>query len=151
MFTLFYILWTLVVVVAAKIIVITAGSGGLVFSPDSVTTDVGDILAFHFVSKIYSVVSGNFSSLCVQSRTGFDSRLVTSVRFSPFLSLISSYSAKMCQGCPSWQVTLYVVRCLLSNSPNHWSDLVLQHSRLLLSGHGRRRQRSVLRWHPRYI
>ncbi|PMD47941.1 Cupredoxin [Hyaloscypha variabilis F] len=78
MYAPFCILWTLAVTTAAKTIVITAGSGGLAFSPDSVTADVGDILAFHFVSSIHSAVSGNFSSPCVQSSTGFDSGPVTS-------------------------------------------------------------------------
>jgi len=72
----------LAVAVSAKTIVITAGSGGLAFSPDSVTADVGDTLEFHFVGSIHSAVSGDFSSPCAQSATGFDSGAVTSVRLS---------------------------------------------------------------------
>jgi len=152
MYAPFCILWTLAVTTAAKTIVITAGSGGLAFSPDSVTADVGDILAFHFVSSIHSAVSGNFSSPCVQSSTGFDSGPVTSVRFSPSLSLISSFPANCVKFALADKAVLCVVRCLPSNSPNHRPDLVLlRHSRPLSSWHGRRRQRSILRRHSHCI
>ena len=69
----------LVATVAAKTIVITAGTGGLAFSPDTVTADVGDVLEYHFVGSIHSAVQGDFSSPCAQSSTGFDSGPVTSV------------------------------------------------------------------------
>ncbi|KAE9364061.1 Cupredoxin [Stipitochalara longipes BDJ] len=78
MYSLFSILLTLAVAEAAKTIVITAGSGGLAFSPDSVTADVGDTLEFHFVGTIHSAVQGDFGSPCAQSSTGFDSGPVTS-------------------------------------------------------------------------
>jgi hypothetical protein len=72
----------------AKTIVITAGSGGgLVFSPDSPTADMGDILEFHFASSIHTAVQGDFSTPCSMgslSSTGFDSGSVSSVCLSPF-------------------------------------------------------------------
>lgn len=64
---------------AAKTVVITAGSGGFVFSPDSATADVGDILEFHFVGSIHTAVQGDFGSPCAQSSTGFDSGKISSV------------------------------------------------------------------------
>jgi plastocyanin len=67
---------------AAKTVVITAGSGGFLFSPDSVTADVGDVLEFHFVGSIHSAVQGDFSTPCAMgslASTGFDSGSVTSV------------------------------------------------------------------------
>jgi plastocyanin len=75
----------LVATVAAKTIVITAGTGGLAFSPDTVTADVGDVLEYHFVGSIHSAVQGDFSSPCAQSSTGFDSGPVTSVSSSSHL------------------------------------------------------------------
>ncbi|KAH8748713.1 Cupredoxin [Hyaloscypha finlandica] len=64
--------------VVAKTIVITAGTGGLAFSPDTVTAAVGDVLEFHFVGSIHSAVQGDFSSPCVQSSGGFDSGKISS-------------------------------------------------------------------------
>lgn len=48
----------------AKDITIGVGEGGLVFYPESVTADVGDLLQFHFYPKNHSVVQGSFSSPC---------------------------------------------------------------------------------------
>ncbi len=48
----------------AKTITIGVGEGGLVFKPESVTADVGDLLDFHFYPKNHSVVQGTFSSPC---------------------------------------------------------------------------------------
>jgi plastocyanin len=75
----------LVATAAAKTIVITAGAGGFVFSPDTVTADVGDILEYHFVGAIHTAAQGDFSSPCAQSSTGFDSGPVTSVSSSSHL------------------------------------------------------------------
>jgi len=69
--------------VVAKTIVITAGTGGLAFSPDTVTAAVGDVLEFHFVGSIHSAVQGDFSSPCVQSSGGFDSGKISSVGHLP--------------------------------------------------------------------
>lgn len=69
----------LVATATAKTIVITAGAGGFVFSPDTVTADVGDVLEYHFVGDIHTAVQGDFSSPCAQSSTGFDSGPITSV------------------------------------------------------------------------
>ena len=48
----------------AKSITIGVGEGGLVFKPESVTADVGDLLQFHFYPKNHSVVQGSFSTPC---------------------------------------------------------------------------------------
>ena len=48
----------------AKTISIGVGQGGLVFEPESVTADIGDLLQFHFYPKNHSVVQGSFSSPC---------------------------------------------------------------------------------------
>jgi plastocyanin len=90
---------------AQKTVVITAGSGGFVFSPDSVTADVGDTLEFHFVGSIHTAVSGDFSSPCSGSSTGFDSGPISSV-------------------CPpqhnfSTLTNTSAVRCLSSKGPKH--------------------------------
>jgi plastocyanin len=69
--------------VVAKTIVITAGTGGLAFSPDTVTAAVGDVLEFHFVGSIHTAVQGDFSSPCVQSSGGFDSGKISSVGHLP--------------------------------------------------------------------
>ena len=53
----------------AKSISIGVGQGGLVFKPESVTADVGDLLQFHFYPKNHSLVQGTFSSPC-QPLTG---------------------------------------------------------------------------------
>lgn len=64
---------------AAKTVVITAGSGGFVFSPDTVTADVGDTIEFHFVGSIHTAVQGDFSTPCQGSSSGFDSGSISSV------------------------------------------------------------------------
>ena len=48
----------------AKSITIGVGEGGLVFKPESVTADIGDLLQFHFYPKNHSVVQGSFSTPC---------------------------------------------------------------------------------------
>ena len=48
----------------AKSITIGVGEGGLVFQPESVTANVGDLLQFHFYPKNHSVAQGSFSSPC---------------------------------------------------------------------------------------
>ena len=48
----------------AKSITIGVGEGGLVFKPESVTADVGDLLQFHFYPRNHSVVQGSFSTPC---------------------------------------------------------------------------------------
>jgi hypothetical protein len=80
MYTSISLLAGLAATVAAKTIVITAGSGGFAFSPSTVTAAVDDVLEFHFVGSIHSAVQGDFSSPCVQSSGGFDSGKITSVR-----------------------------------------------------------------------
>jgi plastocyanin len=82
MHTSISLLAALAATAAAKNIVITVGADGLVFSPDSPTADIGDVLEFQFVSSIHTVVQGDFSTPCAQgslSSTGFDSGPVTSV------------------------------------------------------------------------
>jgi len=55
---------------SAKTIPISVGSGGLVFSPNSVTADVGDVLEFTFVPQNHSVVMGDFANACHPAATG---------------------------------------------------------------------------------
>jgi plastocyanin len=83
MYTSIGVLAGLAATAVAKTIVITAGTGGLAFSPDTVTAAVGDILEFHFVGSIHTAVQGDFSSPCVQSSGGFDSGKITSVGYHP--------------------------------------------------------------------
>jgi len=68
-----HILAVLITSAVAKTVVINVGQSGLSFSPDSSTADVGDVLEFHFFSSIHSAVSGDFSSPCQMSSSGFDS------------------------------------------------------------------------------
>ena len=57
----------------AKTVVINVGQSGFTFSPDTNTADVGDMLEFHFFGSIHSAVSGDFSTPCQMSASGFDS------------------------------------------------------------------------------
>jgi plastocyanin len=62
----------------AKTIVITAGKGGLVFSPDTSTADVGDVLEFHFMGSTHTVMQGDPSKACQRASGGFASGPFTS-------------------------------------------------------------------------
>ncbi|CAF9930052.1 MAG: hypothetical protein ALECFALPRED_004509 [Alectoria fallacina] len=53
----------------AKNISISVGEDGLVFNPDTVTADTGDLLQFYFYPKDHSVAQSSFSSPC-QPLTG---------------------------------------------------------------------------------
>lgn len=53
----------------AKNISISVGQGGLVFNPEVVTADTGDLLQFYFYPKEHSVAQSSFSSPC-QPLTG---------------------------------------------------------------------------------
>ena len=53
----------------AKNITIGVGERGLVFNPEVVTADVGDLLQFYFYPKNHSVAQGSFSTPC-QPLTG---------------------------------------------------------------------------------
>ena len=48
----------------AKNIPISVGKGGLVFNPESVTADVGDLLQFSFYPLNHSVAQGSLSAPC---------------------------------------------------------------------------------------
>ena len=48
----------------AKDIPISVGKGGLVFNPEAVTADVGDLLQFSFYPKNHSVAQGSLSAPC---------------------------------------------------------------------------------------
>lgn len=48
----------------AKNISISVGQNGLVFNPEVVTADSGDLLQFHYYPKNHSVTQGSFSSPC---------------------------------------------------------------------------------------
>jgi plastocyanin len=54
----------------AKTIRINAGQGGLVYNPNSVTADMGDVVEFHFFPKNHSVVAGDFQNPCHPAPTG---------------------------------------------------------------------------------
>ena len=54
----------------AKNISISVGQGGLVFNPEVVTADTGDLLQFHFYPKNHSVAQSSFSSPCKPSTAG---------------------------------------------------------------------------------
>jgi plastocyanin len=79
----------------AKIIEIDVGKGGLVYSPDTVTADVGDTLEFHFFASFHTAVQGDFSTPCQRGSlesTGFNSGPINNkadgtVRL-PFLSIL---------------------------------------------------------------
>lgn len=53
----------------AKNISIGVGQGGLVFNPNVVTADVGDLLQFAFYPKDHSVAQSSYSAPC-QPLTG---------------------------------------------------------------------------------
>lgn len=53
----------------AKNISISVGQGGLVFNPEVVTANIGDLLQFYFYPKEHSVAQSSFSSPC-QPLTG---------------------------------------------------------------------------------
>src|SRR5450432_1369563 len=48
----------------AKTIQIDVGKTDLVFSPDTTTAVVGDVLEFHFYSSSHTAVQGDFSTPC---------------------------------------------------------------------------------------
>jgi plastocyanin len=60
----------------AKIVQINVGESGLVFSPNTLTADVGDTLEFHFFSSFHTAVQGDYSTPCMRGsleNTGFSS------------------------------------------------------------------------------
>lgn len=57
----------------AKIIVIDAGMGGFVYSPDTSTANVGDVLEFHFFGNFHTAVQGDFANPCQRASGGFNS------------------------------------------------------------------------------
>lgn len=63
---------------SAANITIAVGQDGLVFSPETSTANVGDILNFHFYESTgpHSVVRGDFDSPCTPSSTTFFSGLL---------------------------------------------------------------------------
>lgn len=54
----------------AKNISINVGQDGLVFNPDVVPADAGDLLQFHFYPKNHSVAQSSFLSPCKPSTGG---------------------------------------------------------------------------------
>lgn len=70
------LLAAIVASVAAKTIEIDVGEGGLVFSPDSTTADVGDTIEFHFFASFHTAVQGDFNTPCQRGSlesSGFNS------------------------------------------------------------------------------
>lgn len=60
----------------AKTITIGVGQGGLVFNPETVVADTGDLLQFHYYPKNHSVTQGSFSSPCQPMAGGIYSGFV---------------------------------------------------------------------------
>lgn len=54
----------------AKNIKVQVGAGGLNYSPDTITADVGDVVDFTFTGKVHDVVSGPFGSPCQPATSG---------------------------------------------------------------------------------
>lgn len=50
---------------------VVAGLGGLVFSPDNIVAQVGEIVEFHYLPKNHSVVQSSFDKPCVPLDGGF--------------------------------------------------------------------------------
>ena len=61
-----------------KTIDVAVGKDGLVFTPDSVTADKGDMLDFHFYPDEHSVTQSTFDKPCVPSNNGVFSGIVKS-------------------------------------------------------------------------
>jgi len=141
MYTIIGFFAALATTAAAKTVVITAGSGGFVFSPESVTADVGDTLEFHFVGSIHTAVQGDFSTPCSMgslASTGFDSGPVTSV-CSPPGFVFSSRTSQCLTNLPA-------VRGLPSDCGKHRPNMVLlRNTNPLPRRHGRRSQPPFIR------
>ncbi|KAG8929242.1 hypothetical protein FRC01_004644 [Tulasnella sp. 417] len=59
---------------AAKVWDITVGgAAGLVYTPNQVKAEVGDVLSFHFQFKNHTVTQSSFASPCTPWEGGFDS------------------------------------------------------------------------------
>lgn len=54
---------------SAKTIKVEVGDGGLMFEPDTITADEGDIVEFHF-NSMHSVVAGDFDKACSPVASG---------------------------------------------------------------------------------
>lgn len=49
------------------------GSAGLVYTPDSITADVGDMVQFNFMSENHTVTQSSFNTPCEKLANGVDS------------------------------------------------------------------------------
>src|SRR4051794_4648394 len=54
----------------AKTITIDAGEGGLIYNPNTVTADVGDVIEFHFYGAFHTAVQGDFNTPCQRGPLG---------------------------------------------------------------------------------
>jgi len=80
-------------VVRATTINITAGAGGLAFSPPNVTANVGDEILFSFINQ-HTVTQGTFATPCQNLAGGFDS--------GPKLGPKDTYVVKVNSTDPIW-------------------------------------------------
>ncbi|KAF3905038.1 hypothetical protein AA313_de0205497 [Arthrobotrys entomopaga] len=69
-------LTTLAYVASAASVTVKVGSGGLVYSPNSITAAVGDTVVFEFDSPSHSVTEGSFSDACNPVTDGFNSGII---------------------------------------------------------------------------
>jgi plastocyanin len=67
-----FLVHCLAAVVAAKTISVDVSNStvGLVFNPNTVTADVGDLVTFHFYPKNHSVVQGSLEEPCAPLASG---------------------------------------------------------------------------------
>jgi hypothetical protein len=50
--------------------VVSVGTDGVVFTPDTITAAVGDVLEFHFYTANHSVAMGDYDNPCQPAKTG---------------------------------------------------------------------------------
>ena len=53
--------------------VTVGGSAGIVYTPDSLVAQPGDVVHFHFLSKNHTVTQSSFAKPCVKLADGADS------------------------------------------------------------------------------
>lgn len=61
------------VLVSAAVLDVQVGKGGLSFTPEAVSANVGDQVVFHFVAKNHTATQSSFASPCGPMSGGFDS------------------------------------------------------------------------------
>lgn len=135
-----------VALASAKTIRIDSGPT-LVFKPDNVTAEAGDLLEFHFYSKNHSVAQGDFASACQPVKTaGFFSGYVPVSGTSESVSIARFSSPSLVLNttliCHPFLHT--TGKRLHRQGQRHQAHLVLLHPEATLQGrHGRRRERAA--------